>query len=130
MSTTSKVTRLTKTDKVDSYGNSSFNVEFANGDKGFYSTKNPDTCKFIVGQEIEYVIEQKESKTGVKYFKVTLPQAEQFQKGGGYQKQDPKVQMISFAASYAKDLAVAGRIELKDLEATFERFHKMMTAKL
>jgi len=127
----SKVTKVTRFDKKDNYGNTSFAIEFANGDKGFYSTKSEDQTKFVVGAESEYEIESKQSKTGSTYFRITLPgEAQPFKPGGGKPPVDPKVQMIGFAMSYTKDLIVAGKIQMKDLPATFDVIYNEMIGKI
>lgn len=127
-----KVSKLTKKDK-DSYGKYSFVLEFENGDKGFYSTPNGDQTFFVAGNVADYNIEAKTSKAGATYYVITAPE-EQSSKaaysGGGKPRVDPKVQIVGFAASYAKDLIVSGKAELKELEQVFERFHKMMATKL
>lgn len=115
----SKVTKVTKMDKKDNYGNTSFVVEFDNNDKGFYTSKNEEQKNFVVGQEATYLIEEKEGSTGKKYCKVSIPQAQGgFNKGGGkpgHVPVDPRVQMIGFSTSYAKDLVVAGKVSIGDL---------------
>lgn len=127
-----KPTRIEKKDQKDSYGNTSYVVTMDNGDSGFYTSKSEDQNKFVVGVEIEYLIEEKIGKTGRTYHKITLPQADQgFQKGGmGRPPQDPRVQMISFSMSYCKDLIVAGKVELKDLPSMFDIIYNEMINKL
>lgn len=133
-----KVTKVIKSvnndgsPKKDNYGNCSFIVEFENGDKGYYTSKSEDQTKFVAGKESEYNLEEKESKTGSKYFKVTVPKSENSFQGGGFKsnKPEPKIQMISFAMSYTKDLIVAGKIDMKDLSTTFEVIYNEMTSKL
>lgn len=127
-----KATKITRMEKKDNYGNTSFIIELDNGDKGFYTSKNEDQKKFVVGQETEYLIEEKQGSKGV-YFKITLPQSEggagkSF--GGGKPAPDPKTQMIGFAMSYTKDLIVAGKVGMQDLEKEFLRIHTLMTSKL
>lgn len=122
-----KTTKITKLDKLDSFGNTTFVIEFATGQKGFYTSKDPDQKKFTVGQETECTLEEKEGKKG-KYFKITLPQ---FQKPfAGKPPVEPRVQMIGFAASYTKDLIVAGKVSLADFGVTFEMIYGEMTNKL
>jgi len=124
------VKKITKFDKRDSYGNFSFSIEFENGDKGYYTSKYEDQTKFIVGKESEYVIEEKEGKNG-KYFKVTLPESDKPKfSGGGKPQIDPKVQMISFAMSYTKDLVVGGKLPLSDIGKEFENIYSLMIKKL
>jgi len=127
----SKPKKITKFDKVDSYGATSFAIDFENGQGGYYSTKSPDAIKFVVGQEIDYNIEEKESKAGKKYFKITLPnEAAAFKPNAGRPQVEPRIQMISFAMAYAKDLVVAGKVEMKALPATFDIIYGEMISKL
>jgi hypothetical protein len=126
-----KVTKVTKMDKKDNYGNTSFIIEFEGGDKGYYNSKYEDQTKFVAGNVADYNIEKKEGSKGP-YYKITLPQSDKpaFTGGGGRPQQDPKVQMISFAAAYTKDLIVGGKLPMENLEIGFERMYKMMTSKL
>lgn len=126
-----KTTKITTMAQKDSYGNTSFIIEMDNGDKGFYTSKDENQKKFVVGTETEYNIEEKQGKKGI-YYKITLPQAEGggFKPGGGRPAVDPKVQMIGFAAAYSKDLVVAGKGELKDFPMIFEMIYSEMIAKL
>jgi hypothetical protein len=131
-----KVTKVTQMVNKDSYGNTSFIIEFGNGDKGYYTSKNENQNKFILGQDAEYHIESKQGKSGP-YNKITPPKVEGQTFGGGGKpgfagaaKQDPKVQMIGFAMSYTKDLIVGGKVDMKDLSATFDIIYNEMTSKL
>ena len=124
----SKVTKITKMDKKDTYGNTSFSIEFENGEKGFYTSKNEDQKKFVVGQESEFTLEAKSAKNGGTYNKIVLPQVEQ--KQFGKVAIDPRINMISFSMSYTKDLVCAGKVDMKELESVFERVYKTMTAKI
>lgn len=125
-----KVTKVTKMDKKDTYGNTSFIIELDNGDKGFYTSKQEDQKKFIVSQESEYLIEEKQGSKGT-YHKITVPQADGAKNfGGGRPQVDPKTQMISFAMSYTKDLIVGGKVQLGDLDKEFNRIYNLMIGKL
>lgn len=125
-----KTTKILKLDKLDNYGNTTFVIEFADGVKGFYTSKDPDQKKFVVGQETEFNLEEKEGKKG-KYNKITLPQFQKpFGGGGGKPAPEPRVQMISFAAAYTKDLIVAGKVPLSDFGVTFEMIYGEMTSKI
>lgn len=127
----SRVTRLVKSAGADSYGKWSFNLEFENGDRGYYNTKNGDQSYFIHGEVSDYMIEAKTSKSGSTYFVITHPEEKATAPaGGGFKKPDPKVQIIGFAMSYAKDLIVAGKVPLADLEKEFNRIHALMASKL
>lgn len=122
-----KTTKITKLDKLDSFGNTTFVIEFATGERGFYTSKDPDQKKFTVGQETECTLEEKEGKKG-KYFKITLPQ---FQKHfAGKPPVEPRVQMIGFAMSYTKDLIVAGKIGVSDMPTTFDIIYNEMISKI
>ncbi len=127
----SKPSKITKLDQKDSYGNSTFVIEFADGSKGFFTTKDENQTKFVVGTEVEYVLTETQGKNG-KYNKITLPQPAQPQKsfGGGKPQQDPRIQMIGFSASYTKDLIVGGKVDMKEFETTFDRIYKAMISKI
>jgi len=119
--------------RKDNYGNYSFIIDFDNGDGGFYNSKSEDQTKFVVGKEAEYNIEEKVGTSGKKYNKITLPQFESSFSGGGFKSkpaQDPKIQMISFAMAYTKDLIVAGKVQLPDMEKEFKRMYTVMTSML
>ncbi len=124
-----KTTKITQMAQKDSYGNTSFVIELDNGDKGFYTSKNENQTKFVVGEVTEYLIEAKEGKKGT-YYKITLPQTEQPFKAAGRPQIEPRIQMISFAMAYAKDLVVAGKVEMKALPATFDIIYGEMISKL
>lgn len=125
-----KVTKITKMDKQDSYGNTSFVIEFQDGQKGFYTSKDANQTKFVVGQETEFNLEEKEGKNGKKYNKISLPQTQKAFSGGGRPSPEPRVQMISFAAAYTKDLIVAGKVPLAEFGITFEMIYGEMTSKI
>lgn len=124
----SKTKTIKKSDKRDNYGNTSFYVEFENGDAGWYTSKSDDQKKFIIGQEAEYIIEQKEGKQGKTYFKITVPQQEG--KSFGKPVPEPRIQMISFAMAYSKDLVVAGKVPVADIEKQFDILYNKMISKL
>jgi len=109
----------------DQYGNVTFSLTMENGDNGLLKAQK-NFERFAVGQEIEYTIEEKESKQGKKYNVIRLPK----QEGGGYssgggskyygrakQKVAYKADQVSFGMSYAKDLLIAGTIEKDQLGA-------------
>lgn len=124
------VTKVTKFDKKDSYGNSSFLIEFKNGDKGYYNSKDENQSKFVVDKEVEYEIEEKISAAGKSYFKISLPQSAKPFTGGGRPQVEPRIQMISFSASYSKDLIVAGKAGLHEFEKVFNQIYNVMVSKL
>lgn len=123
-----KPTKITKMEKKDTYGNTSFIIEFDNGNKGFYTSKTEDQKKFIIGNVADYEIEIKQGSKG-SYNKITLPQTDS-KVFGGKPQIDPRVQMISFSMSYAKDLIVGGKAPITDLDKEFNRIYSLMISKL
>lgn len=130
-----KVERLVKSASADSYGKWSFQLEFSNGDKGWYNTKNGDQSHFIFGADADYMIEAKTSKAGSTYYVIHNPEEQATAKAAapgyaGKPKVDPKTQIIGFAMSYTKDLIVAGKVPLTDMEKEFNRIYNLMASKL
>lgn len=119
-----KPTKITKLDKLDNFGNTTFIIEFDNGDKGFYTSKSAEQTKFVVGNVADYELETKQGSKGP-YNKITVP-VPAFMKGGGKPAQDPRAQFIGFSAAYAKDLVVAGKVELEDMNAIADRIFNNM----
>jgi hypothetical protein len=124
-----KVTKILKLDKLDSFGNTSFIIEFDEGTKGFYTSKNADQNKFIVGNVADFELEVKQGSKGP-YNKITAPNAGQQFKGGGKPSVDPKTQMIGFTAAYVKDLIVADKVKLEDFEKQFNRIYSFLITKI
>jgi hypothetical protein len=124
-----RVTKITKMDKLDNYGNTSFIIEFDNADKGYYNSKNANQTKFVVGNVADYSIEEKQGSKGV-YYKITTPQEPGAFKGSGRPQVEPRIQMISFSMSYCKDLIVAGKVPMSDLEKEFNRIYTVMISKI
>jgi hypothetical protein len=87
-------------------------VVMENGDKGTIGKKSADALK--IGDELTYTIESKEHN-GNTYYTIKEIKDNNFQKKSysGYSR-NYKADFISFAMSYAKDLAVAGKIDAKD----------------
>lgn len=125
-----KVTKILKFDKLDSFGNTSFIIEFDEGTKGFYTSKNADQNKFIVGNVADFELEVKQGSKGP-YNKITVPNTgQQFKGGGGKPQVEPRIQMIGFAMSYCKDCIVAGKVPMTDLEKEFNRIYALMIGKI
>lgn len=85
------------------------------GKTAYYTSKVNPQNKFIEGAENEFTeVEGMSKTTGNKYYTI-----KPIQKGGmtGYAKEIKKEQSkySGFAMSYAKDLVVAGKIDLKDM---------------
>lgn len=98
-------------------------IELDNGDKGSIGSKEKMPAKLNPGSELTYTID------GDKIKAVNSQQGGGF--GGGFAKKaDPKVQIIGFAMSYTKDLIVAGKVQMTELEKEFNRIHGLMSTKL
>ncbi len=97
-------------------------IELDNGDHGQIGTKERLPDKLNVGQELTYTIES--SSYGNKIKAVSAGSGSGFR--GGKPQRDPKEQMISFATAYTKDLIVAGKIDIKDLEPAVKRMYQVM----
>jgi hypothetical protein len=127
----SAVTKVTRFDKKDNYGNSSFLIEFKNGDRGYYNSKDENQKKFVAGVETDYTIDEKVGKSGALYWKIGVPGEQSFKPGGGGKPQvEPRIQMISFAAAYTKDLVVGGKVDMKDFFRVFSDIYNVMISKI
>ena len=95
-------------------------LKLDNGDHGQIGTKDRMPDKIAVGQELTYTIEGTSYGNKIK----TVSQT-----SGGFKgkpQRDPKEQMISFSMSYCKDLVVAGKLDIKDLEVGTRRIYNIM----
>ena len=97
-------------------------IELENNDKGQIGTKERLPDKLNVGQELTYTIES--TSRGNKIKAVSVGGGSNFR--GGKPQRDPKEQMISFSMSYCKDLVVAGKLDIKDLELGTTRIYNIM----
>ena len=83
-----------------------------------YNSKSKDQKKFIAGQEAEFTEETKTytAKDGtVKEYLVIKPPTQNRQSNFGKALSKEKSRYSGFAVSYAKDMAVAGRIQVTEL---------------
>jgi hypothetical protein len=90
----------------------SFKVEYA-GRTAFYSSKSKDQTKFVAGQEAEFTEETKTTDKGS--YLVIKPPMQNRQSNFGKALNKEKSRYSGFAVSYAKDMAVAGRIQTTEL---------------
>lgn len=124
MEKTAKITRTTFKQKwTGGGGNTVFyhDIELDNGDKGSIGAKEEMPSKLNPGSTLTYTID------GNKIKAVQAANTGTFQ---GKKAPDPKVQIIGFAMSYTKDLIVAGKVGIGDLEKEFNRIHSLMAGKL
>lgn len=95
-----------------------FQVKYDN-EVALYSSKSKDQKKFIPGQEAEFTEETKtytDKKTGeTKEYLVIKPIMQNRQSNFGKALNKEKSRYSGFAVSYAKDLVIAGRIQLTEL---------------
>lgn len=119
-----KKARITRTTFVSEWSGANGNVyyhkvELDNGDEGQIGTKEKMPAKLNPGQELTYTIESTSHGNKIKAVSA----------GGGFQKKatiDPRAQFISFASAYSKDLVVAGKVDLKDMNGASESIFKNM----
>lgn len=96
-------------------------IELDNGDAGQIGSKEKMPAKLNPGNELTYTIESTSKGNKIKAVST----------GGGFQKGgrpsiDPRAQFIGFCHAYAKDLVVAGKVELKDINGAAESMFKNM----
>ena len=93
-----------------------FEYEMEDGQVLMANHKTPSS-PFAIGDDVEYVI--KGSNDYGSWGNVSKPQEGEFKQGGGFKKHSNG----SFALSYAKDLVVADKIDIKDILTTADRFN-------
>lgn len=106
----------------------SFAVKFEGDDKEYsYLAKDKNEPKFKVGEEQEVEITEKSGTNADgsewKIYNVK-PAQKPFGKGGGFVKkgkQEYLADAVAMTASYAKDLIIAGKIEMKDFTAYWDK---------
>lgn len=113
MSKTAKIVGITGTkERTGPNGTVHYiSVEMDNGDKGTIGKKSKDALS--VGDELTYELVEKEFNGNITY-NIKEVKENTFQKKSGGYTRNYKADFISFAMSYAKDLAVAGKIVTTD----------------
>ena len=101
-------------------------IELSNGDKGQIGSKEKMPSKLNPGSELTYTIE--ETSRGNK-IKAVVTGGSQYQ-GKGRTMPEPRIQMISFAAAYTKDLVVAGKFGMDAFEKNFNVIYQIMISKI
>jgi hypothetical protein len=99
-------------------------IELDNGDKGSIGSKEQMPVKLNPGSDLTYIIEGSKIKAFV---------APQQSGGATFQKKpqtDPRIQMIGFAMSYAKDLVIADKIKIDSLAVQFDIIYNEMISKI
>lgn len=98
-------------------------IELDNGDSGQIGSKEKMPSRLNPGGELTYTIES--SSRGNKIKAVTNNNGVPGFTGKKV-FQDPRAQFIGFVHAYAKDLVVAGKVELKDINGAAESMFKNM----
>lgn len=128
MEKTAKITRTTyKNVWNNPKGGQVFyhDIELDNGDKGSIGSKEQMPAKLNPGSELTYTIDNGK-------IKAVVPQQQgggQWPKGGK-PAPEPRIQMISFAMAYTKDLVVAGKVDLKNMTTQFDILYNEMISKI
>lgn len=107
-----------------------FNIEFENGDKGVYATNQKEQTAFKEGVETDYSVE---SKIRGNFTDIVIKYVSQKSLVGNKKpmfEKNYKLDFISPAASYTKDLVVAEIITMKDFKKTFNDIYSAMIEKL
>lgn len=126
-----KTSKITRTVFVSDWAGPSgpvyyHEVELANGDKGQIGSKEKMPAKLNPGADLTYTIE--ETPRGNKIKAVVTPgQPSGFK---GRPQIDPKQQVATMSMSYCKDCIVAGKVDLKDMEAVFNRMYNAIMSKV
>ena len=95
----------------------SFSVKYDNV-IAIYNSKSKDQKKFIAGEEAEFTEETKtytDKQGNLKEYLVIKPPTQNRQSNFGKALSKEKSRYSGFAVSYAKDMAVAGRIQVTEL---------------
>ena len=91
----------------------SFKITYE-GREAYYNSKNRDQTKFIVGHEVEFTEEVKTGKKGD--YLVVKPINPNKQSNFGRALKKEQARYSAMCVSYAKDLVIAGRIQLTELQ--------------
>src|SRR5687768_13564806 len=98
-------------------------IEFDNGEGGEYNSMSEHQDKFKVGEQAAY---ERTPGKGT-YPDLIKPVKKEFVGGKkGYEREPFWERAIGFATSYTKDLIVADKLDIKQLEPTAERMYAIM----
>lgn len=113
---------------VNQKGKTMYNLsmELENGDRGTYSSEKPDGS-VSVGDEVQYTVQVSGNYTNFRGVKKYTPYGGNTgaKKSGGYSRDvanEERLKAMGFGLSYAKDLVVAGKIEVKEMGVFADRF--------
>lgn len=126
-----KTSKITRTVFVSEWSGPSgqvyyHEIELANGDKGQIGSKEKMPSKLNPSSDLTYTIE---SGSHGNKIKAVVPPTQGF-KSGGRPQIDPKQQVATMSMSYCKDLIVAGKVGMHDLEKDFNRIYNAIMSKV
>lgn len=98
-------------------------IELDNGDTGQIGSKEKMPSKLNPGSELNYTIEATDKGNKIK---AVMPANAGGFKPGARPVADTRAQFIGFSASYAKDIVIAGKVDLKDMNLLTERIFDNM----
>lgn len=125
-----------QTGKLDNYGNYSFWLSIEGKSESYLLRQKAEVCQFKEGDEIpdewEAKPEQYQNKNGemVKYFVLKAPQ----KSWSGNQKSTYKAEPFEhkaagYACAYVKDLVIAGKVDISELDSYFEHIYSLIISK-
>ena len=123
-----KKAKITRTTFVSEWSNQQggqvyyHQIELDNGDSGQIGSKEKMPAKLNPGSELTYTIEASSRGNKIK----AVMENKGFAGKQGRPQIDPRAQFIGFVHAYAKDLVVAGKIDLKDINGAAESMFKNM----
>ncbi len=129
MEKTAKITRTTFVSEwMSPQGSQVYyhSIELDNGDSGQIGSKEKMPAKLNPGSELTYTIETTTRGNKIKAVVAGAP-------AGGFKGRsmpEPRIQMISFAAAYTKDLVVAGKFGMDAFEKNFNTIYQIMISKI
>lgn len=119
----SKVKSVQANGTFDSQYGTLYKFDYEMEDGTFLSANHKSQTPFAVGAEVEYEIKGTNERGN--YGGVSKPKDSNYSQGSK-KSNIPKPPIASFALSYAKDLAVAGKITEQQLLVTADKFHNWL----
>lgn len=90
-------------------------IQLENGDVGDIAAKNINPDNLQPGKELTYTIEQSGEYQGIPKYRIKSISNKPYTGGGGGGKASSPQSQRSMCLAFSKDLAVAGKIEVKDI---------------
>lgn len=93
---------------------------------GYYNSKSEDQKKFIEGQECEFTEEKRTSGKGNDYYIIKPVYQGRGKSNFGKALSREQSKYSGFAMSYAKDLVIADKIKMNEIEAYTRKMFDLM----